>query len=189
MLRLMELRTQSKSWKQLHVKNDNVSSISFVKLESSVILFSIARRLYYDNIIFCRMLYFVMVGTESLMRSSILYFLHSSLKQGNPWYTSRFLPNLENNLSHLKQCPYPTRKNREFIFTGIPSSSFFYEYSLSPSRAGVEAWGIILRVARERTLLQREDITKVDNTNSGLLLFIIRPSSHYAWAWKTSLFL
>lgn len=173
------------------MEDDNVSSISFFKLEPSVVLFSIARRLYYDNIIFCRVLYCVMMafGVESLIRSSILYFLHSSLKLGNPRYTSRFLPNLENNLSHFKQCSYPTRKNRQFIFTGIPSSSFLYEYSLSPSRARVEAWIIILRVARERTLLQREDITKVDNTNSGLLLFIIRPSSHCAWAWKTSLFL
>ncbi len=173
------------------MKNDNVSSISSVKLESSVILFSIARRLYDDNIIFCRVLYCVMMafGAESLTRSSILYFLHSSLKLGNPRYTSRFLPNLENNLSHFKRCSYPTRKNRQFIFTGIQSSSFLYEYNLSPSRAPVEAWIIILRVARERTLLQREDITKVDNTNSGLLLFIIRPSSHCAWAWKTSLFL
>lgn len=50
---------------QLHLENDDVSRISFIKVESSAILSSIATRLYYNNNIFGRMLYCVMMAVDA----------------------------------------------------------------------------------------------------------------------------
>lgn len=47
------IRTELKSWVQLHMEDEDVSSISFVKVEStSVIISSIAMLLYYDIFFF-----------------------------------------------------------------------------------------------------------------------------------------
>lgn len=90
---------------------------------------------------------FLCLMLQSLMRSRILYLLHSSLRLGKFRYALGLLPNLENDLPHFKQSSYRTKNDSTVYFPMHLIKLFPYEQSILPLRACVEAWRMILRVA------------------------------------------
>lgn len=103
---------------------------------------------------------FLCLMLQSLMRSSILYLLHSFLRLVKSRYASGFLPNLESDLPHFKQSSYRTRNNSTVYFLMHLIKLFPYEQSILPLRACVEAWRIIHWVANWKMWRRGNNNTK-----------------------------